>query len=339
MRVVLATGLEELERETRALLEAEGFGVVECYYREALAKLVKDESASVVVYSLHLIGQEDHLDVLRAVRELGARVVFLPGNREDVGAVNLARRAVALGVYDLVWDKVYPVKIVDRVKNPATLADVGVTPDVEAVDGLIPEGSKGSASSDNLLKKLWRRPASRPVPESMPEEEAGRTSGSGAGKYPDAGSFVSPGMEAAEEREGVGGAASGLPAEGKPKGRKTGFPLPSFRGFFSRSKKPMLLTDCGLEEIDAFDALNVLPAHCKAVFLPAGTARDVLPAARRDPKFRTVLFVVVGGGKEFLRLGADRVVRRVTDGVVQEAAVLAERLRDLWLGAETDQLT
>ncbi|MGQ9756459.1 MAG: hypothetical protein ACUVRF_11050, partial [Desulfotomaculales bacterium] len=194
MRVVLATGLEELERETRALLEAEGFGVVECYYREALAKLVKDESASVVVYSLHLIGQEDHLDVLRAVRELGARVVFLPGNREDVGAVNLARRAVALGVYDLVWDKVYPVKIVDRVKNPATLADVGVTPDVEAVDGLIPEGSKGGASSDNLLKKLWRRPASRPVPESMPEEEAGWTRGSGAGKYPEAGSLGSPGM-------------------------------------------------------------------------------------------------------------------------------------------------
>jgi hypothetical protein len=130
LRVLTATGIEELDKEIAnklALREIEVAG--ECYYREGLWGLAEERGADVVVLSPQLPGDGEILEVVKKLRLSGLRVVLLPGRREDEPALKLARRAVALGVYDLVWDPVSPAVVVHRIERPATLAEAGVEPD------------------------------------------------------------------------------------------------------------------------------------------------------------------------------------------------------------------
>ncbi len=132
MRVLIATGLEELDGIISGELSSRDIDVVgECYYREGLLSLTKERGADVVVLSPHLPGQADTVDLVRELRMAGLRVIFLPGRRDDGKAVALARKAVSLGVYDIVWDPVSPAAVINRVLNPATLAEAGVEPEGE----------------------------------------------------------------------------------------------------------------------------------------------------------------------------------------------------------------
>jgi hypothetical protein len=134
LRVLTATGLEELDRDISAGLSGRGKDTAgECYYREGLLSLAKGRGADVVVLSPHLPGQADTVELVKELRMAGLRVILLPGRRDDKKAVDLARKAVALGVYDLVWDPVSPEAVVHRVLNPATLAEAGLEPDEAAV--------------------------------------------------------------------------------------------------------------------------------------------------------------------------------------------------------------
>ncbi|RDV81236.1 hypothetical protein [Ammonifex thiophilus] len=136
MRVLLATGLEELDRGIAAqLAKRDEFELAgECYYREGLMLLLRERGADAVVLSPHLPGQVKVSELVRELRLAGVRVVLLPGGREDKEAVELAQYAVALGVYDIVWDPVKPQKVVWRLENPAGLKDAGVEPDVAVVE-------------------------------------------------------------------------------------------------------------------------------------------------------------------------------------------------------------
>ncbi|WP_027365735.1 ANTAR domain-containing protein [Desulfotruncus alcoholivorax] len=132
LRVLTATGIEELDKEISNKLALRDIEVVgECYYREGLWGLAEERGADVVVLSPQLPGDGEILEVVKKLRLSGLRVVLLPGRRENETALKLARRSVALGVYDLVWDPVSPAVVVHRIEKPATLAEAGVEPDTK----------------------------------------------------------------------------------------------------------------------------------------------------------------------------------------------------------------
>ncbi|WP_245527967.1 diguanylate cyclase [Ammonifex degensii] len=158
--MLLATGIEELDEGVAALLAGRGgFEVAgECYYREGLTLLLREKGADAVVLSPRLPGQVGLPELVKELRMAGVRVVLLPGSREDGEAVELARKAVALGVYDIVWDPVKPQKVVYRLENPAGLKDAGVEPDFGAVEYEPPPAPVREDKEEkkaSLLKRLF----------------------------------------------------------------------------------------------------------------------------------------------------------------------------------------
>ena len=130
MHILLATGLEELDRSVSQELARWRISTSgECYYREGLVALARQKNADVVVLSPHLLGQTAIVEVVKQLRLAGIRVIFLPGHKDDPQAQAQARKIVALGVYDLVWDPVSPASVVSRTIRPATLAEAAVEPE------------------------------------------------------------------------------------------------------------------------------------------------------------------------------------------------------------------
>lgn len=151
-RVVLATGVEQLDIETEKVIQYSNHTIVgKAYYREGVKIVSSDNKATVVVLSPQLPGSADLLSVIKQLRLDGTRVVLLPGSREDDEAVNLVRRAVALGVYDIVWDLVSPREIAEKIDNPGTLKDVGIEPDFSAVAFVDVKVSVDAASAATSL--------------------------------------------------------------------------------------------------------------------------------------------------------------------------------------------
>lgn len=151
-RVVLATGVEQLDIETEKVIQYSNHTIVgKAYYREGVKIVSSDNKATVVVLSPQLPGRADLLSVIKQLRLDGTRVVLLPGSREDDEAVNLVRRAVALGVYDIVWDLVSPKEIAEKIDNPGTLKDVGIEPDFSAVAFVDVKVSVDAASAATSL--------------------------------------------------------------------------------------------------------------------------------------------------------------------------------------------
>lgn len=125
----MATGIEEIDTGIASELKKSGIDVAgECYYREALLSLAQQKRSDVIVVSPHLPGEKDFLELVKDLRMAGFRLILLPGCRDDDEAVTLARRAAALGVYDILWDPVSPESVVQRILKPATLAEAGVEP-------------------------------------------------------------------------------------------------------------------------------------------------------------------------------------------------------------------
>lgn len=151
-RVVLATGVEQLDIEAEKVIQHSNHTIVgKAYYREGVKIVSSENKATVVVLSPQLPGSADLLSVIKELRLDGTRVVLLPGSREDDEAVNLVKRAVALGVYDIVWDLVSPREIAEKIDSPGTLKDVGVEPDFSAVAFVDVKVSVDAASSATSL--------------------------------------------------------------------------------------------------------------------------------------------------------------------------------------------
>ncbi|RKO65695.1 hypothetical protein D7024_01065 [Desulfofundulus salinus] len=182
--------MEELDGSISDELSSRDIEVVgECYYREGLLSLAKDRGADVVILSPHLPGWTDMVELVRELRMAGLRVVLLPGRRDDGEALDLARKGVALGVYDLVWDPVSPAAVINRVLNPATLADAGVEPDEAAVGKMMGEEVKvkkaGLLGKLNQLRPSSINQADKPEREKMqvgndPEQEESTPGGEDA---------------------------------------------------------------------------------------------------------------------------------------------------------------
>jgi MinD-like ATPase involved in chromosome partitioning or flagellar assembly/DNA-binding NarL/FixJ family response regulator len=146
MRVLLATGLEEMDKDIAGELLRLNIEVVgECYYREGVLALAKNKNADVIVISSHLPGQVEILDLIKDLRMVDIRVVFLPGRRDDRTAVEMSQKAVAHGVYDIVWDTVKIKTVVNMIINPGTYAQAGIEPDETEKKAINKSGFKKGA--------------------------------------------------------------------------------------------------------------------------------------------------------------------------------------------------
>lgn len=125
--IVLATGIEELERNVLALFPPEQ--VKQCYHRLALPVVVQQYVPEAVVISPHLEGDEDITNTVRKIRNMGIRVIFLPGEKDDRKTRAIIRALLPLGVYDYVFDPVTPDGILYRLQNPGKLGDFDIVPD------------------------------------------------------------------------------------------------------------------------------------------------------------------------------------------------------------------
>jgi DNA-binding NarL/FixJ family response regulator len=137
MRVLLATGVEALDKDLVEGLFCRDIDVVgECYYREGLLSMVQQKKAGVVILSPHLPGQDNMAVLVKELRMYNIRIVLLPGDKKDSDALDLACKAAALGVYDILWDPVEPGRVAKRTLRPATLAEAGVEPNMEVIAGI-----------------------------------------------------------------------------------------------------------------------------------------------------------------------------------------------------------
>lgn len=120
MRVILATGLNTLEKE---LEKYEGF--ISVYNRAVLTDIVSEIKPDAVLLSPRLKGQEDLIKtVVIPLREQGARIVFLPGDIQMEDTKEWLRRLLPWGVYCYVFDPVTPEKVINRLHSPGNLKDI-----------------------------------------------------------------------------------------------------------------------------------------------------------------------------------------------------------------------
>ena len=128
MRLVLATGLEELEKETVRLIEADqelaGTIVAHCYHNTPLIDVVKRNNADTVVFSTLLNGDHDIVRQVRVLRGSKVRVVVMPGDLHLADTREIVVNLFPYGVYDYVYDPVTPEKLIQRLKNPAGIDEV-----------------------------------------------------------------------------------------------------------------------------------------------------------------------------------------------------------------------
>ncbi|MGB9847546.1 MAG: hypothetical protein ACPLRH_08575, partial [Desulfotomaculales bacterium] len=144
MRVLLATGVGEIDNDIREkLLKKDNIeSVHECYYREGVLPLAKGRNIDTVVISPHLTGRTELVELIREIRMADMRVVLLPGREDSQLAQDLAAKAFAHGVYDIIWDPVSIEETVKLILEPNTYAKAGMVPDEGAVEAPKPKRAK-----------------------------------------------------------------------------------------------------------------------------------------------------------------------------------------------------
>ncbi|MEG6569471.1 hypothetical protein [Thermoanaerobacterium thermosaccharolyticum] len=165
--VILFTGIETLDNVLKQELDKEKISSRIAFYEDYP---VQEEKCDMVILSPHVDIKLPFKDYLFALRQRDRRVILLLGNEtsEHLGY------ALALGIYDIIFDPVTLDKIMNRVKNPAKFSDV---------QGLY-LGLKGkvSFSGEEIIKpdekpvakaeiKTEIKPEIKPVIESKKEPE------------------------------------------------------------------------------------------------------------------------------------------------------------------------
>lgn len=128
-KVLLATGVEDVDKSIAEYLQKNpdlGVQIVgETYFREAVDTI--PGNYDVVVISEELPGSADFVDeTIYKLRMHGARVVLLVGDEGTENAEKLIEKTVPLGVYDYLYNPVCIEKLIDKILNPSTLADVNL---------------------------------------------------------------------------------------------------------------------------------------------------------------------------------------------------------------------
>lgn len=198
LRVLLATGDVELDGAIASALAGKGAEMAgECRTREDAACAAAEPGADVVVLSPRLPGRTGVVELVRSLIAAGLRVVLLAGARADAAAQSLAREAISLGVYDVIWDPIAVDQVVQRILTPAAPAEAGV------VRGEGATGSGGVAGESGQKVPIWRRLFRRGEPAGHPKGSSRPAAGPAAGA-PGGLAAVVPGLE---------GAAASLPGE------------------------------------------------------------------------------------------------------------------------------
>lgn len=126
MRILLATGVEELDQNLALEIQRQKLVVAGiCLYREAVVQDVQGKGADTVILSVNLPGSCDIITgIILPLRAQDVRIILLPGKRDEEKTKNLIARAVVYGVYDLIYDPVTVLKVLERLQNPASFSDV-----------------------------------------------------------------------------------------------------------------------------------------------------------------------------------------------------------------------
>jgi MinD-like ATPase involved in chromosome partitioning or flagellar assembly len=127
LRVLLATGFSNIERELQDILTSRGDECWRCYHRQAVVPAAEEYSAEVVVLSPALEGNSDLVEtVILPLRQKGIRIIFLPGGVDMPDTKKWLKRLVPYGIYCYVFDPVSPKKVIQRIEKPGSLGDIPV---------------------------------------------------------------------------------------------------------------------------------------------------------------------------------------------------------------------
>jgi len=147
--VLIYTGLDDLDNKLKQMFDAEKINSRIVFYEEYP---LQEKKADIVIISAETKIKLPLKDYLFALRQRDRRVILLLDNdkNENLGY------ALALGIYDIVFDTITPEKIMNRVKNPAKFSDVQA----------LYLGLKGKVSfSGEEVTKLDEEPNKKPIAE------------------------------------------------------------------------------------------------------------------------------------------------------------------------------
>lgn len=127
MRVLLSTGLTNVEKEVETALKARGDQCERCYHRRVVIPCVEKYSSEVVVLGPALDGTDDLYEtVIRPLWEAGTRIVFLPGAVDMNDTKDWVKKLFPLGIYCFVYDPVTVKGITDKLDNPGVPSNVAL---------------------------------------------------------------------------------------------------------------------------------------------------------------------------------------------------------------------
>jgi hypothetical protein len=159
-KVLLATGIEQLDRDIAQELTSNGVDVAgECYYREGILPCCTQKRADTVIISPELAGSTNIEEIILSLRRstLDIRVILLPGPEDLDDPRDLARSVLNAGVYDIVFStpssdgsKVNAKDVADRVHERVKYAEAEalLVSGVKILRGNMRE--RGSSSDSSL---------------------------------------------------------------------------------------------------------------------------------------------------------------------------------------------
>ena len=128
MRVLLATGFIDLEKNLSEMLSSRGDECWRCYHRTAVVAAAEQHGADVVVLGPALQGEQDLMeDVVLPLRQKGIRIVFLPGEVNMPDTREWLKKLVPYGIYCYVFDPATPASVLERLEKPGTLGGLPQT--------------------------------------------------------------------------------------------------------------------------------------------------------------------------------------------------------------------
>lgn len=316
-----------------------------CYYREGIQLFLKEGDAAVVVISPCLPGTAEIIELIRQIRVSGRRVVLLPGPKTDESTVQLARKAVGLGVYDIIFDPVRPSTVIHRISNPANLGDAGIEPDSEPAENIFFSEEKGKKGIRQAVGRLFKRKKKNsPVPDFQKTDAAPPETDAESDSLDQTAvldlQFAAK-AAAASDAQDDSQRSQDTPEISQMHGGQSKTDTDSKPGLFSRlikgGKQNGVIDNSDFIEKNWDNVRQVETGD--AVVIPASWGIMAVREFRRDPRFRATPLVVIGGRREHLQAGADMIAKRISPKVIEEAEFLSRRYREFWQRAEFDSLT
>ena len=119
--IFICTGINKLDEILKQKCEENKIKAEIVFYPEYLLEEKSRNLYEVVVLAPHEDIKMPFKDFLFALRQRDKRIILLPGEKENNRHLGYA---LALGIYDIVFDPVIPGELVKRIKTPAKFSDV-----------------------------------------------------------------------------------------------------------------------------------------------------------------------------------------------------------------------